>query len=63
MDWLWTRETVTVLAIMGALCSTAASLLQAKGRLQPGRARQLHYSGYGFMALSMLLFIIAGFRS
>jgi hypothetical protein len=63
MDWMWTRETVVILAVMGAILSTAASLLQASGRLNRDRARQLNYAGYGFMGMSMLLFVIIGFRS
>jgi hypothetical protein len=63
MSWLLTRETVIVLAILGAILSTAASLLQARGRLDRARAQQLHYAGYGFMGLSMLLFVVIGFRS
>lgn len=52
-----------VLAIAGAILSTAASLLQAKGGLNPVRAQQLNYAGYGVVGLSMLLFIIIGFRT
>jgi hypothetical protein len=63
MDWLLTREVVVGIAILGALPSLAASVLAARGGITPARAKQLNLAGYGLMGLSMLLFIIAGFRS
>lgn len=63
MDWIWSRETIIVLAVMGAALSTTASLLQLKGRISGARARQLNHAGYGCMGLSMLLFVIIGLRS
>jgi hypothetical protein len=63
MDWLLTREVVVGLAILGALPSIAASVLAARGGITPARAKQLILAGYGLMGLSMLLFIIVGFRS
>jgi len=63
MDWLLTRETVVALAVLGAVGSVAASVLQAQGSIGPLRARQLNLAGYGFMAASMVLFLIIGFRS
>lgn len=63
MDWLLSRETVVALAVLGAIASLAASLLQSNGRIGAARARQLSATGYGFMAVSMLLFIVIGFRS
>ena len=61
MDWIFTREAVIALAIMGALPSVASSLLQS--RLGAQRARRLNFVGYGFMGASMLLFIVIGLRS
>jgi hypothetical protein len=63
MDWLLTREVVVGLAILGALSSLAASVLAARGGITPVRAKQLNLAGYGLMGLSILLFIVVGFRS
>jgi hypothetical protein len=63
MDWLLAREAVITLAVLGAIVSVAASILQSSGRIDAGRAKQLNTAGYGFMAASMLLFIAAGFRT
>jgi hypothetical protein len=63
VDWLVTRETVITLAVLGAVASTAASALQVRGKIGPARARQLNVVGYACMGLSMLLFIIAGYRT
>jgi len=62
MDWILTRETVVVIAVLGALATVTASLLQVRGVIGAVRARQLNIAGYALMGLSMLLFIIAGFR-
>jgi hypothetical protein len=63
VDWLVTREAVITLAVLGAVASTAASALQVRGKIDASRARQLNIAGYVLMGLSMLLFIIAGYRS
>ena len=63
MDWLVTRETVITLAVLGAVASTAASALQVRNKISAARARQLNVMGYVLMGISMLLFIIAGYRS
>jgi hypothetical protein len=63
VEWLLTREVVIGLAILGALPSTAAGWLKARGSITEARARQLNVAGYGLMGLSMLLFIIVGFRA
>lgn len=63
MDWLLTREAVITLAVLGAIASVIASILQTNGRISAERAGQLNKAGYGFMAASMLLFIVIGFRS
>jgi hypothetical protein len=62
MDWLLTREAVIALAVLGAAASTTASFLQVRGRISAARASQLNVAGYACMGLSMLLFIIVGFR-
>ena len=63
MDWLLTREACIAFAVVGALLSTGASVLQVKNALGEKRARLMNYAGYGAMGASMLIFIIAGFRS
>lgn len=63
MTWLLARETVILLAVAGAAASMLASLLQRNGRLTATGAWRLNALGYGLMAVSMVLFIVAGFRS
>jgi hypothetical protein len=60
MEALLNREVVIGLAVAGAVFSTAASLLQARGKLGESGARNLNYAGYAFMGASMLLFALAG---
>ena len=62
LDWLVSRETVITLAVLGAIFSTAASVLQVRGTIGAARARQLNLAGYLFMGVSMLLFIVVGYR-
>lgn len=63
MEWLFTRPVVIGLAIAGGVASLLASLLRVRGMVSEQRARQIHNAGYGFMAASMLFFVIAGFKS
>ena len=63
MDWLPAREVVITLAVLGAIASVSASFLHSRGRISAERAKQLNTAGYGFMAASMLLFIVVGLRS
>ena len=63
MDWLLTREAVIGIAIVAAIASTASSVLQVRGILSAPRARQLNIAGYVLMGVSMLLFIIVGYRT
>ena len=63
MGWLLTREAVVTIAVLGALPAVAASILQVRGVISATRARQLNIAGYALMGFSMVLFIIAGFRS
>jgi hypothetical protein len=62
MDLLLTREAVITLAVLGAVFSTAASVLQVRGKIGAFRARQLNLTGYVLMGISMALFIVVGFR-
>ena len=63
MDLLLTREVVITLAVLGAVASTAASVLQVRGAISALRARQLNLAGYVLMGVSMFLFIVVGYRS
>ena len=60
LDPLLTRPVVVVLAVLGAVLSTAASVLQVKRLVSERTARLINYAGYGVMGVSMLLFILAG---
>jgi hypothetical protein len=62
MEIVLTRPVIVGLAIAGALLALAASVLQAKGRVGPERARQLNLAGYVLMGLSMALFVWVGLR-
>jgi len=62
MDWLLTREAVITLAVLGAIPSVAASVLQVRGKISAFRARQLNLAGYVLMGISMALFVIVGYR-
>ena len=62
LDWLLTREAVITLAVLAAIPSVAASLLQVRGKISAARARQLNFAGYVLMGISMALFIVIGFR-
>ena len=60
MEALLTRPVVVALAVIGALVSICASLLQARGKLDPIQGRRLNRVGYIVMGASMLLFALAG---
>ena len=62
MELLLTRPVVVALAVLGALLSILASLLQRNGVVSERGARVLNYAGYGFMGASILLFVLAGLR-
>jgi len=63
VDLLLTREAVITLAVLGAVFSTASSVLQVRGKISALRARQLNVTGYVCMGISMFLFIVVGYRS
>ena len=63
MDWLLSREACITFAVIGALLSTGASILQTKKVLHARGAKLMNYAGYSAMGVSMLVFIVAGFRS
>ena len=61
MEWLLMRPVVISFAVSGGAISLVAMLLKHKGR--DIFARKIDIAGYVLMGISMLLFIIAGFRS
>jgi hypothetical protein len=61
MESLLGRPVVIGFAVMGGLFSLVAMLLKHRGRAV--LARQVDIAGYVFMGVSVVLFIIAGFRS
>lgn len=63
MDWIFAREAVITLAVLGAIPSVAASILQARGSISALRARHFNLTGYALMGVSMALFVVAGFRA
>ena len=63
MDWVLTREVVITLAVLAVIPSVAASVLQVRGKISALTARQLNLAGYVLMGISMLLFIVIGFRA
>ena len=63
MDLLLTKTVVVALAILGAALSTLASFLQTRNRISATTARVLNYAGYAVMAVSMVLFALAGLWS
>lgn len=61
MESLLERPVVIGFAVLGGLFSLVAMLL--KHRHRDVSARQVDIAGYVFMGVSVVLFIIAGFRS
>jgi hypothetical protein len=49
-----------VLAVLGAALCSLASYLKVRGRISEKTDRRMNYAGYGVMAASMLLFVLAG---
>jgi hypothetical protein len=60
VEVLLTKAVVVALAILGAALSSLASFLQARGCISPRAGQLLNYAGYGLMAVSMVLFALAG---
>ncbi|MGH8729258.1 MAG: hypothetical protein ACREV9_14145 [Burkholderiales bacterium] len=60
MKWLLAREVVFGLAVLGAVLSLVASILQSKRKVSEETAKRINLAGYFFMAISIALFIVAG---
>jgi len=59
MELLLSRPVVIGLAVLGAVLSSSASLLQMRGYIGEKAGRALNWAGYGVMGASMLLFVLA----
>lgn len=59
IELVFTREVVISLAVLGALLSVLASVIQSHRGDGPW-VRALVWSGYGFMGTSMALFVAIG---
>jgi hypothetical protein len=62
METLLTRPVVIALALTGGVLSVCAILLR-KREGRTNLARRMDAAGYVFMGISMLLFVLSGFRS
>jgi hypothetical protein len=60
VDWIFSRETVIALAVLGGTASVLATLPRVRST---GLGRSLNAAGYVLMAASMLVFIVIGLRS
>jgi hypothetical protein len=63
LEVLLQRSTVVSLAVIGGLLSLCVTVLAARGTLSENAIKNLNKVAYGFMGLSMLLFIAAGLRN
>lgn len=61
LDAVTKREVVVGLAIAGGCLATAGSIRQT--RFAPSLAKAVMYLGYAVTGVSILLFIVAGFRT
>jgi len=60
-DWLLNRATIIGLAAIRGLLSIAASWCQSRGKPPARQITWLNRAAYGFMGVSIFLFITAGF--
>ncbi|TAK86160.1 MAG: hypothetical protein EPO20_08120 [Betaproteobacteria bacterium] len=63
IELLLSRPVIVALAVLGALLSTVASFAQVRKAVSDKSARVLNLAGYASMAVSILLFIVAGLLS
>ena len=63
LEVLLQRSTVVSLAVIGGLLSLCVAVLASRGALSENAIKNLNKLAYGFMGLSMLLFIAAGLRN
>jgi len=60
IETLFERSTVIGLAVIGGVLSLVASWSQSRGWVTDQQHKSLNKAAYGFMAVSILLFICAG---
>ncbi|MDE1062399.1 MAG: hypothetical protein OSA00_04725 [Pseudomonadales bacterium] len=60
LEVLLQRSTVVSLAVIGGILSLCVTVLASRGALSENAIKNLNKVAYGFMGLSMLLFIAAG---
>ena len=60
LEVLLQRSTVVSLAVIGGILSLCVTVLASRGALSENAIKNLNKIAYGFMGLSMLLFIAAG---
>lgn len=60
LELLFSRGFVIGLAVIGGLLSLISSWAQKRGRISEATAIWLNKAAYGFMGVSMVLFIAAG---
>lgn len=63
LEVLLQRSTVVSLAVIGGILSLCVTVLASRGALSENAIKNLNKLAYGFMGLSMLLFIAAGLRN
>ncbi|MDQ3196153.1 MAG: hypothetical protein M3Q32_07230 [Pseudomonadota bacterium] len=63
MKWLLAREMVVGLAVLGAVLSLLASILQSKRKVSEETAKRINLTGYFLMGISIVLFIVSGLVS
>jgi len=60
-DWLFSRSTIIVLAVVGGVVSALTSWCRARGILSEPQITLLNKIAYAFMGASMILFVGVGF--
>lgn len=60
MEWMLTRPVVIGFAVTGGALSVVTMLLRYRGKKT--FTRQIEIAGYFLMGISMLLYIVVGFR-
>jgi len=63
VEWILTNKAIVSLAVLGAVLSVSASVLQLRGSIGTLGAKWINGAGYALMALSMALFVISGYQA
>jgi len=60
---LFSRQTMIITSILGALLVVCSSIMRMRHKnTKKSLAEALNYIGYGFFFMSLLIFIVLGFR-